>query len=118
MLQVREHQQYHTKILTLAGEYTRNSTAGIQARILASQETDCHHIILDFSGVTEIDSTDLGELFLWYQSMRSLLVQISIVKPQDRVRSHVDWAYVAEIVPIYESKLRPWSTAFSSQSRT
>ena len=34
MLQVREHQQYHTKILTLAGEYTRNSTAGIQAQDL------------------------------------------------------------------------------------
>ena len=110
MLQVREHQQYHTKILTLAGEYTRNSTAGIQARILASQETDCHHIILDFSGVNEIDSTGLGELFLWYQSMRSLLVQISIVKPQAHVRSHVDWGYLSEIVPVYESNLWPRST--------
>jgi anti-anti-sigma factor len=118
MLQVRERQQYHTKILTLEGEYTRHSTAGIQARILASQETDCHHIILDFSDVTQIDSSDLGELFLWYQSMRSFLIQISIVKPPPHVRSHVDWSYLSEIVPVYESKLRPWSKSFSPQSRT
>jgi anti-anti-sigma factor len=114
MLQVREHQQYHTKILTLAGEYNRNSTAGIQARISNAKGTDCHHIILDFSGVTEIDARELGELFLWYQSMRAFLVQISIVKPQGYVRSHVDWARFSEIAPIYASKLRPWNTPDSA----
>ena len=104
MLQVREHQQYHTKILALTGEYTCNSTAGIQARILASQETDCHHIILDFSDVTEIDSTSLGELLLWYQNLRPRYVQISVVKPKPNIRYFVDWAHLTEIVSIYASK--------------
>ena len=67
MLQVREQNQHQTKVLTLTGQFNRNTTSGIQARILAAQETGCHHIILDFSGVTGIDSTGLGELFLWDQ---------------------------------------------------
>ena len=105
MLQVREqNQHYQTKVLTLVGQFCRNTTTGIQARILAAQETGCHHIILDFSGVTEIDSTGLGELFLWYHNMRPHRVQISIVKPQDHVRNHLDWAHLSEIVPIYTSE--------------
>ena len=104
MLQVREQNQHQTKVLTLKGPFNRNTTSGIQARILASQETGCHHIILDFSGVTEIDSTGLGELFLWYHNMRPHQVQISILKPQDHVRNHLDWAHLSEIVPIYTSE--------------
>jgi anti-sigma B factor antagonist len=104
MLQVREQTQHQTKVLTLTGQFNRNTTSGIQARILAAQETGCHHIILDFSGVTEIDSTGLGELFLWYHNMRPHRVQISIVKPQDHVRNHLDWAHLSEIVPIYASE--------------
>lgn len=104
MLQVREQNQHQTKVLALTGQFNRNTTTGIQARILAAQETGCHHIILDFSGVTEIDSTGLGQLFLWYHNMRPYQVQISIVKAQDHVRNHLDWAHLSEIVPIYASK--------------
>jgi len=105
MLQVREqNQHYQTKVLTLVGQFCRNTTTGIQARILAAQETGCHHIILDFSGVTEIDSTGLGELFLWYHNMRPHRVQISIVKPMPYIRYHLDWAHLSEIVPIYASE--------------
>ena len=80
MLQVREQHHPHSKVFSLAGQFSRHTTSGIQARILSAKESGCHHIILDFSGVTEIDSTGLGELFLWYHNMRPHHVQISIVK--------------------------------------
>ena len=104
MLQVREHHKHQKTVLTLIGQFNRRTTSGIQARILGAQETGCHHIILDFSGVTEIDSTGLGELFLWYHNMRPHAVRISIVKPQDHVRNHLNWAHISEIVSIYESE--------------
>jgi anti-sigma B factor antagonist len=104
MLQVREHHHSQTKVITLAGQFSRHTTTGIQARIRAAQELGCHHIIFDFSGVTEIDSTGLGELFLWYHNMRPLHVQISIVKPPTYIRNHLDWAHLSDIVPIYESE--------------
>ena len=104
MLQVHTHQHSHSKIIALAGPFSRHTTTGIQARIWAAQESGCHHIILDFSGVTEIDSTGLGELFLWYHNMRPLHVMISIIKPPTDIRNHLDWAHLSEIVPIYESE--------------
>jgi len=106
MLQVREQQQqqYQTKVLILAGQFCRNTTTGIQALILGAKEMGCHHIILDFSGVTKIDSTGLGELFLWYHNMRPHRVQISVVKPRPYIRYHLDWAHLSEIVPIYASE--------------
>lgn len=104
MLQVREQSQHQTKVLTLTGQFNRHTTTGIQARILAARETGCQHIILDFSGVIEIDSTGLGELFIWYHNMRPHRVEISIVKPQDHVRNQLDWAHLSEIVPIYASE--------------
>lgn len=104
MLQVREQHQQHTKIIALAGQFSRNTTTGIQARILEAKESGCYHIILDFSGVTEIDSTGLGELFLWYHNMRPHHVQISIVKPPLNIRNHLDWSHLSEIVPIYDTE--------------
>ena len=104
MLQVREQQHHQTAVLTLTGQFCRNTTTGIQARIVAAQETGCHHVILDFSGVTDIDSTGLGELFLWYHHLRPRHVEISVVKPQPYIRYFVDWAHLAEVVSIYGSE--------------
>ncbi len=104
MLQVREHHHSQTQVIALTGQFSRKTTTGIQARIWAAQKSGCLHIILDFSGVTEIDSTGLGELFLWYHNMRPLQVRISIVKPLTYIRNHLDWAPLSEIVPIYESE--------------
>ena len=104
MLQVREQQHHNTKVLTLTGQFNRDDKTDIQVLILGAKEMGCHHIILDFSDVTEIDSTSLGELLLWYQNLRPRHVQISVVKPKPNIRYFVDWAHLMEIVSIYASK--------------
>jgi len=104
MLQVREQQHHQTKVLTLTGQFTRDTTKGIQARILGAKEIGCHHIILDFSRVTRIDSTGLRELFLWYHHMKPYNVEVSVVKPSPYIRYHSDWLPLAEIVSIYQSE--------------
>lgn len=102
MLQIRE--QHQSKVLALTGQFNRDTKTGIQVLILGAKEMGCHHIILDFSGVTEIDSTSLSELFLWYHNMQPHHVQISVVKPQPYIRYFVDWAHLSEIVSIFESE--------------
>ena len=104
MLQIREQHHHQTKVLTLTGQFTRDTKTGIQMLILGAKEMGLPHIILDFSAVNEIDSTDLEELFLWYHNMRPHRVQISVVKPQPYIRYHLDWAHLSEIVPIYASE--------------
>ena len=104
MLQVREQHHPQTKVIALAGQFSRHTTSGIHERIWAAHESGCHLIILDFSGVTKIDSTGLGELFLWYHNLRPHHVQISIVKPPTNIRNHLDWSHLSEIVPIYDTE--------------
>jgi len=104
MLQVRDQHHPQTKVIALGGQFSRHTTAGIHGRIWAAHESGYHHIILDFSGVTEIDSTGLGELFLWYHKMRPHRVQISIVKPPTYIRNLLDWSRLSEIVPIYTTE--------------
>jgi anti-anti-sigma factor len=102
MLQIRE--QHQAKVLSLTGQFNRDTKTGIQVLILGVKEMDSRHIILDFSGVTEIDSTSLSELFLWYHNMRSHRVQISVVKPLPYIRYFADWTHLSEIVSIYASE--------------
>ena len=104
MLQVREKSQHQTKVFILTGQFCRKTTRGIQAKILGAKETGHYHIILDFSEVTQIDSTGLGELFLWYHHMRPHQVQICIVNPPKAIRKSLHQMHISEIVPIYNSK--------------
>lgn len=103
MLQIREQQQRQTKVFAITGQFERKTTAGIQVLILAAQNTGCHHIVLDFSLVTEIDSTSLSKLFLWCHNMKPHHGQVCVVKPPPYIRYHEDWAHLSEIVPIYGS---------------
>lgn len=105
MLQVREQQeQQQIKSLALTGQFNRDDKTDIQLLILGAKEVGCDHIILDFSGVSEVDSTSLSELLLWYHNLRPRHVQISVVKPQPNIRYSVDWAHLSEIVSIYASE--------------
>ena len=103
MLQVSEQQHHTTKVFTLTGQYGRRTTPGIQVLILAAQKTGSHHIILDFSGVTEIDSTSFQRLFSWYHNMKSDHVQVSIVKPPAPIWTPYLLWHVSESVQMYAS---------------
>jgi anti-anti-sigma factor len=104
MLHVREHQHHTTRILTLTGRFDRRTTPGIQVLILAAQKTGSHHIILDFSGVTEIDSKGIKTLLLWYHKMKLTHLKISVVKPPAYLRYHLAWADLSENFSIHASE--------------
>ena len=103
MLQVREQQHHSTKVLTFTGQFGRREMPGIQVLILAAQQSGSYHIILDFSGVTEINSTSLHKLFLWYQNMKPSQVQVSMVIPPTPIWNQFDMGHISELVPIYAS---------------
>jgi len=104
MLQFHEKLNPQTKVLALTGQINRDTIRGIQAIILGGKEMGWQHVILDFSGITGIDSKCLGELFLWYQNMKPYDVQVSIVSPPTPIWNQLDLEHLLEIVPIYASE--------------
>jgi anti-sigma B factor antagonist len=104
MLAVREHSHQNTKILDLSGRFDAYSKLGLEVAILGAKEMGCQHIVLNFSDITWIDSSGLGQLFLWYHNMRLEHVHLSIVSPQSAVKNLLESVHLSEIVPIYQSE--------------
>ncbi len=104
MLQVRERQHHSTKVLTLTGQFTHDTTTGIQAKILGAKEVGYQHVILDFSGISEIDVRGIGELLFWYHNRKPNFVQVSIVNPPTLIWNQLDLGHVSEFVQIFASQ--------------
>ncbi len=103
MLQIKERRHCQLKTITLIGEFDRKAMTGIQAKIVSAQEIGHHHIILNFSRVTEIDPSSLNELFLWYHNLKSKKITVCVVKPSPYIRYHEDWNHLGEIISIFNS---------------
>ncbi len=104
MLQVQESHYDRTAVFTFVGPFCRNTTTGLYSRIMGVPKIGCRHIILNFSDVTMVDSTGLGELFIWSHTLRAHQVQMSIVKSPTDMKNQIDWSLLSAIVPIYESE--------------
>ena len=103
MLEVHETTFPHTTLLVLTGQFVYHSTARIETLIVGAQELGHKQIILDFSGITGIDSIVLGHLFLWYHKMQPHGVQLSIVNPQPRIREVLEQSHINNLIPINSS---------------
>ena len=104
MLQVREHHHDGVSLIRLNGPFCRTTTTEVQTRISGATKMGCHHIILDFSGVTGFDAIGLADLHLWSIHLKACHKHISLVKSQIYVGKHLDWGLLSSIVPIYASK--------------
>jgi anti-anti-sigma factor len=105
MLKVRETKFPQTIFLELTGQFDHYSIAEIESRILRTHELSCKQIILDFSGITGIDSIVLGHLFLWYHKMQPHHVKLRIVNPLSRIREVLEQSHISDLIPISFSDL-------------
>jgi anti-anti-sigma factor len=103
MLQVREQYPQTTEVLTLTGQFDRRITPGLQVLILLAQKTGRYHLILDFSRVTDIDSTSFRRLFHWYHTMKSDHLKVSLVKPRAPIWTQFHLWHVSKVVQVYAS---------------
>ena len=104
MLQVREKLNHQFTVITFTGRFDRQSTIGIGDLILGSKDMRCQHIILDFMGITGIDSVGLGLLYLWYHKLQSQNIGLSIVGPSPNVQAALEGCHLPDCVPVYASE--------------
>lgn len=104
MLQIREQVDPFTTILTFTGQLELESIIGIKALILGAKEQGCQHVILDFSGISEISWFGLAQLFLWYQEMKLHYLHVSIVNPSSDIQEVLERTPFSNIVPIFTSQ--------------
>ncbi|MDH5698697.1 MAG: STAS domain-containing protein [Nitrospirota bacterium] len=104
MLQIREKLHHQATVISFAGRFDRQSTIGIGDLILKTKEMRCPHIMLDFTGITAIDSVGLGLLFLWYHRLQPHQIGLSIVGPSPIVRAALEGCHLPDCIPVFDSE--------------
>ena len=104
MLQIREQVDPFTTVFTFTGQLELDSIMGMKAVILGAKEQGCQHVILDFSGISEISWFGLAQLFLWYQEMKPHYLHVSIVNPSSPIQEILERPPFSGIVPIFASQ--------------
>ena len=104
MLTLKQHFRQDTKVLELSGRVDSHSKVGLEVAIWGAKESGCHHIIVNFSNLTWIDSVGLGQIFLWYHGMKSEGIRLSIVCSQALVRELLELTSQPEGISFYRSE--------------
>lgn len=103
MLEVRQTNDPHTTLLVCTGKFDPHTTTGIVSFIGSAQELGYTHILLDFSGVTALDSVALKHLFLWYHQNPPHHIELGIVNPSPRIRAVLQQNHLLNLFPIRAS---------------
>jgi anti-anti-sigma factor len=95
---------HRTTVLALSGPLDQQATLGLNIFILGAKDLRCHHIILDLSNVTSIDSFALDQLFLWHHQIKDQELHFSMVNPSPSLRETLNQAHISDHVPIFGSQ--------------
>jgi anti-sigma B factor antagonist len=60
-------------------------------------------VVLDFAGVSFLDSSGLGVLMVWYQALRSRGGRLSVAAVQERVAYVLRVSAVDQVMDLYDS---------------
>ena len=81
----------------------RSALKAVAARVKAAPASPDARLILDFTGVTYIDSSGLATLIEYYQTIRGGPARLALASVAKRVRSAFELVRLNEIFPLHES---------------
>ena len=90
----------NTLYVSLYGELDESCAAQVRARLDALFETaGLSKVVLDFAGVSFMDSTGIGMLIGRYKALKSMRIPLLISSPQNAVDKLLSLSGIYEIMP-------------------
>ena len=123
-MEITEAQVDGATVMTLVGDIDletspqlRSALKAVAARVKAAPTPNGpdSRLILDFSGVTYIDSSGLATLIEYYQTIRGGPARLALASVAKRVRSAFELVRLNEIFPLHESVAAALQSFPSSQ---
>jgi anti-anti-sigma factor len=90
-------------VLSLAGKLDIFSTNAFKETAEKYMETDTKGLILDFQGVTSMDSVGVGALATVAKTFQKLKGRVILVNPQDQVKTFLCEMQLEKIIPMYQT---------------
>jgi len=109
-MHVAERMQDTTLVLMISGRVTVYSRKVFQGMVKAAGFSGAKHIIFNLQGVTFMDSIALGGLVLAYLNLNDKHMAMSVVEPQQPVKTLLEDANFSDLIPTYPTE----ETAFQA----
>ena len=103
-MQVAERMQDTTLVLMISGRVTVYSRKVFQGMVKSARFSGAKHIIFNMEGVTFMDTIGLGGLVLAYLDLNDNHMAMSVVEPQQPVKTLLEDANFSELVPTYPTE--------------
>ena len=100
---IREKTVNGLPILCLNGKLDIFSKNNFRETAEKFRETGGKGLILDFSGITFVDSVGLGTLTIVAKTFQKMKERVILVNPQEQVKSIFLEMNFGEIIPMYET---------------
>jgi anti-anti-sigma factor len=100
-----------TRTLLLSGRFDKSARVPVETALAAAEDRPCNQVILDFSGVSSMDSAGIGKLLLLYYSLRKKRVALTVMNPRPSVEGLLQMVNLAAFIPIVQHKTQVRSVA-------
>ncbi len=101
----------NTLFLLLSGRFDKTARVPVETALAAAEDRPCNQVILDFSGVSSLDSAGIGKLLLLYYSLRKKGVALTIMNPRPLVEDLLQMVNLATVIPIVQNQTQVRSVA-------
>ena len=100
-----------TRTLLLSGRFDKSARVPVETALAGAEDRPCNQVILDFSGVSSMDSAGIGKLLLLYYSLRKKRVALTVMNPRPSVEDLLQMVNLAAFIPIVQHKTQVRSVA-------
>ena len=100
-----------TRILLLSGRFDKTARVPVETALAGAEERPCNQVILNFSGVSSMDSAGIGKLLLLYYSLRKKGVSLTVLNPRPIVEDLLQMVNLATVIPIVQHQSQVRSVA-------
>lgn len=90
-------------VLSLSGKLDIFSKNALKETVEKYMEMETKGLILDFQGVTFMDSVGLGALAMVAKAFHKLKGRVIVVNPQDQVKELIYEMHVENLLPMYKT---------------
>ena len=99
------HRSYrNADVLDITGQFNFGSRRDFSAALEKVKQAGSAHVILNFKGVTFVDSAAIGLLALASQQFMSTNRKVSLVGAQGTVKQVLNLAHIEQMIPTFASE--------------
>ncbi|MEQ1627043.1 MAG: STAS domain-containing protein [Nitrospira sp.] len=103
-MQIAHHSHRDADVIDITGQFNFGTRKDFSTALEKVKQAGSTHVILNFKGVTFVDSAAIGLLALAAQQFKSTNRKLSLVGVQGTVKQVLNLAHIEQMIPIFASE--------------